>query len=311
MNQTTSDQLCTLLDQMIWARSAAQHKRPLRPVRLHALPPTMWVRPGFGVGGHKASITGALPATVAWLDGALHAADPSDSSASSASWRVDAAGTHLDGAIDLTEGVGGFGRPAGSMWTSHRAPILTAFDAARWLDELEEAGELARWSMLEHLEQFAHEKVRTVSASICREITGIDDDQTVPQLLDDEQLAVVVTNVLYGRTGPGSRILRCLDRCLDPATTRNVDPIRYLATQVRRDLADEVRVAIGDPQVGSRVRRIARTLGTGATLEEIIQRYNGLNRSDRISTTRAIRALTVAPSIESLAVRNAFEVRDV
>lgn len=310
MNQATSDQLCTLLDQMIWARSAAQHVRPRHPVRLHALPPTMWVRPGNRTGGHKASVTGALPATVAWDEGALRTANPSDSTADTANWTVNAAGTHLAGAIELTEGPAAVGRPARSMWPSHRAPVLTASDAARRLDELEERGELARWSMLEHLEQFAHKKVHTVSASICREITGIDDDQTAPRLLDDEQLDVVVTNVLYGRTGPDSRILRCLDRCLDPATTRNVDPIRYLTTQIRRDLGDEVRVAIGDPQVGSRVRRIARALGTGAGLEEIIARYNDLHRSDRISTTRAIRALTVAPSIDSLAVRNAFEVRD-
>lgn len=308
MNQTTSETLCTLLDQMIWARSASRHERPHRPVRLHALPPTMWIRPGKRVGGRKASITGTLPAAVAWREGALRAADPSDSATVRAGWAVDAAGTHLDGTINLTEGHGAPGRPSGSMWTSHRAPVLSAYEATHRLEELEERGELARWSMLQNLEQFAHEKVRTISSSICREIAGLEDDQAPPWLLDDEQLDLVVTHVVYGKAGPDSRVLRSLDRCLDPATTRNVDPIRYLTTQVRRDLGDEVRVAIGDPQVGSRVRRIARSLGAGAGLEAIIGRYNDLHPSDRISTTRAIRALTVAPSVESAAIRNAFEV---
>ncbi|MGO1286760.1 MAG: hypothetical protein ACTHUU_16745 [Brachybacterium sp.] len=311
MNYATSDQLCTLLDQMIWARCAKEQSRPRHRVRLHALPPTMWIRPARGVGGHKATRTGSLPATIAWRDGALHAADPAAEVPASAGWSVDAAGIHLDGAIDLTEGHGELCRPTGSMWPTHRAPVLSAYEATRLLEEFIERGELARWTMLSHLEQFAHECVHHVADSICREITGIEDHETAVRLLDDQQLDLVVTHVLYGSAGPDSRIMRSLDRCLDPATTRNVDPIRYLTTQIRRDLGDQVRVAIGDPQVGPRVRRVARSLGTGAGLEQIIDRYNGLHPSDRVSTTRAIRALTVAPSLESTAVRNIVEASDV
>lgn len=311
MNHATSEQLCTLLDQMIWARSATGMERPRHRVRLHALPPTMWIRPARGVGGHKTARTGSLPATIAWHHGPLHAADPTRTSPVSTGWTVEAAGTHLDGVIDLTEGHTVLGRPSGSMWPAHRAPVLTAYEATRTLDKYVEAGELARWSMLTHLEQFAHENVHRVAASICREITGIEAHETAAALLDDQQLDQVVTDVVYGSTGPDSRILRSLDRCLDPATTRNVDPIRYLTTQIRRDLADQIRVAIGDPQVGPRVRRVARSLGIGAGLEAIIARYNDLHPSDRVSTTRAIRALTVAPSLESTAVRTTVEVRDV
>lgn len=311
MNRATSEQLCTLLDQMIWARCAREQARPRHRVRLHALPPTMWIRPAQGVGGHKATRTGSLPATITWHHGALHAADPTRVDPVSAGWSVDAAGTHLNGAIGLTEGQTELGRPTGSMWPAHRAPVLSAYEATRLLDELIERGELARWTMLAHLEEFARGCVHQVSDSICREITGIEDHEAAASLLDDQQLDLVVTHVLYGSSGPDSRILRSLDRCLDPATTRNVDPIRYLTTQIRRDLGDQVRVAIGDPQVGPRVRRVARSLGTGAGLEEIISRYNDLHRSDRVSTTRAIRALTVAPSLESAAVRHVFEARDV
>lgn len=311
MNGATSEQLCTLLDQMIWGRCAAGHVRPRHPVRMHALPPTMWIRPARGVGGHKANRTGTLPATVAWHHGALHAADPTTKVSSSAGWSVDAAGTHLDGTIDLTEGHSESGRPADAMWPAHQAPVVSAYEATRLIDEFIEAGELARWTMLAHLEQFANECVHQVSASICREITGIEDHETAVRLLDDQQLELVVTHVVYGAAGPDSRILRSLDRCLDPATTRYVDPIRYLTTQIRRDLGDQIRVSIGDPQVGPRVRRVARSLGTGAGLEQIICRYNDLHPSDRVSTTRAIRALTVSPSLESTAVRNVFGVRDV
>lgn len=311
MNHTTSEQLCTLLDQMIWARSATDLPRPHHRVRLHALPPTMWIRPARGVGGHKTTRTGSLPATIAWHHGPLHAADPARTSPVSTAWTVDAAGTHLDGVIDLTEGPAEVGRPSGAMWPAHRAPVLTPYEANQALEGYVEAGEIARWSMLTHLEQFAHENVHRVAASICREITGIEDHEAAAALLDDQQLDQVVTHVIYGASGPDSRILRSLDRCLDPATTRNVDPIRYLTTQIRRDLADQVRVAIGDPQVGPRVRRVARSLGIGAGLEAIIARYNDLHPSDRVSTTRAIRALTVAPSLESTALRTVVEVHDV
>lgn len=311
MNWATSEQLCTLLDQMIWARCATEQARPRHRVRLHALPPTMWIRPARGVGGHKAARTGTLPATINWRNGTLHAADPATGHPVSAGWSVDAAGTHLAGAIDLAEGLTDLGRPTGTMWPAHRAPVLSAYQATRLLDEFIERGELARWTMLAHLERFAQECVHQVAASICREITGIEEHETAVRLLDDQQLDLVVTHVVYGSSGPDSRILRSLDRCLDPATTWNVDPIRYLTTQIRRDLADQVRVAVGDPQVGPRVRRVARSLGIGAGLEQIISRYNDLHPSDRVSTTRAIRALTVAPSLESTAVRTVFEVRDV
>ncbi|UQN30457.1 hypothetical protein [Brachybacterium kimchii] len=186
---------------------------------------------------------------------------------------------------------------------------MSTYEAGRALEDLKERGELAKWEMLQALELFAHEKIGSITSAICREISGIDEADTAPHLLDDEQLNVVITNVIYGTSGKSSRALRGIERCLDPATTRNVDPVRYLTTQVRRDLADGVRVAVGDPQVGSRVRRIARGLGTGATLDQIIEHYNQAHTSDRISTSRAIRALTVAPTLESAAVRTRFEAR--
>lgn len=309
MSTTTSSQLCTLLDRMSWAQSAAGQDRPTCPVRVHALPPTMWIRPTRGTGGAKATADGVLPATVTWTGGTVHLAGSDEDI--STGWEVDAAGTKQSGSIHLARGETASGRPNRRMWPVHHSPVLSGREAGRTLDGLQEGGELARWQMLASLEDFAHRQVGSVAASIVREVADLPETDLAPALLDDQQLEVVVTHVVYGRSGKDSRILRSLDRCLDPATTRTVDPVRYLTAQVRRDLADEVRVAIGDPQVGSRVRRIARALGTGASLEQIIDRYNLVHSSDRISTTRAIRALTVAPSIESTALRHVFEVRDV
>ncbi|MCG7308279.1 hypothetical protein [Brachybacterium sp. ACRRE] len=309
MTSTTSEDLCTLLDRMSWGRSASRHVRPSRPARLHALPPTMWVTPAGEIGGHKAASRGVLPATVEWDEGTICVAAPDPTEHTSTTWTLNAAGMHRSGAIVLAEGAPLAGRPSRNMWSRHTAPVMSTYEAGQALDDLEEQGELAKWEMLQSLEHFAHEKIGAISSAICREISGADDTEAAPHLLDDEQMGVVVTNVIYGTSGTTSRILRGLERCLDPATTRNVDPVRYLTTQVRRDLADEVRVAIGDPQVGSRVRRIARGLGTGATLDQIIERYNQAHTSDRISTSRAIRALTVAPTLESSAVRSRFEVR--
>ena len=311
MTTATSDDLCTLLDHMSWGHVAAHLSRPHRPVRMHSLPPTMWVRPEGRVGGSKAAATGLLPAAVSWQAGAVFMADPDAVGGEEVRWEVDGAGAHLAGSIRLTEGPSVTGRPSRNMWDAHSAPVLTSHAAGRALDALIEQGELAKWSMLQRLEEFAHAKVQSIATSICREVADVDDESIAPSLLDAQQLDLVVTNVVYGTHGDSSRILRCLDRCLDPATTRRVDPIRYLTTQIRRDLGDEVRVAIGDPQVGSRVRRVARGLGTGATLERIVDRYNEVHSSDRISTSRAVRALTVAPSIESVALPIGFEVSHV
>ena len=305
---TFSSHLCTLLDRMSWAHAAAAQDRPSRPVRVHALPPTMWIRPARGTGGAKAAADGVLPAAITWHSGPIHLTGAEESP--STGWEVDAAGTTRSGSTTLAPGDRRDGRPEGRMWPVHYAPAVSPRTAGRALDDLQEAGELARWQLLAHLEDFAHRQVPTVATSIFREIADVDETELAPALLDAQQLEAVVTDVVYGTSGADSRILRSLDRCLDPATTRKVDPIRYLTTQVRRDLADQVRVAIGDPQVGPRIRRIARGLGTGASLEAIIDRYNQVHSSDRISTTRAIRALTVAPSIESTALRHVFEARD-
>ncbi|WP_157773478.1 hypothetical protein [Brachybacterium vulturis] len=309
MSTTASSQLCTLLDRMSWAQTAAGRERPTRPVRVHALPPTMWITPNRSVGGAKSAADGVLPAAITWTHGTIHLAGTDDENTTG--WQVRAAGVKQSGFIHLAPGEATCGRPDRRMWPVHHSPVLTSREAGQALDELQEDGELARWQMLASLEDFAHRQVGSVATSIFREVADLADTEVAPDLLDAQQLEVVVTDVVYGRSGADSRILRSLDRCLDPATTRTVDPIRYLTTQIRRDLADQVRVAIGDPQVGSRVRRIARALGTGATLEDIIDRYNQVHSSDRISTTRAIRALTVAPSIESTALRHVFEARDV
>lgn len=244
MSATTSSQLCTLLDRMSWAQSAAEQKRPTRSVRLHALPPTMWIRPTRGVGGTKTIAGGVLPATITWTGGTVHLAGSDE--AISTGWEVDAAGTKQFGSIHLARGESEYGRPDQRMWPVHHSPALSSREAGRALDQLQEDGELARWQMLASLEDFAHQQVRTVATSIFREVADLDESEVAPALLDDQQLEVVVTDVVYGRSGADSRILRSLQRCLDPATTRTVDPIRYLTTQVRRDLSDQVRVAIGD-----------------------------------------------------------------
>ena len=210
MNWATSEQLCTLLDQMIWARCATEQARPRHRVRLHALPPTMWIRPARGVGGHKAARTGTLPATIDWRNGALHAADPATGRPVSAGWSVDAAGTHLAGAIDLTEGHTDLGRPTGTMWPAHRAPVLSAYQATRLLDEFIERGELARWTMLAHLEQYAQECVHQVAASICREITGIEEHETAVRLLDDQQLDLVSSSPTCSTALPARTVEFCV-----------------------------------------------------------------------------------------------------
>src|SRR5690625_620804 len=85
MSATTSSQLCTLLDRMSWAQSAAEQKRPTRSVRLHALPPTMWIRATRGVGGTKTIAGGVLPATITWTGGTVHLAGSDE--AVSTGWR--------------------------------------------------------------------------------------------------------------------------------------------------------------------------------------------------------------------------------
>src|SRR5699024_1453965 len=83
-----------------------EQKRPTRSVRLHALPPTMWIRPTRGVGGTKTIAVGVLPATITWTGGTVHLAGSDE--AISTGWEGGAAGTKQFGSIHLARaGSGG------------------------------------------------------------------------------------------------------------------------------------------------------------------------------------------------------------
>src|SRR5690625_3500004 len=188
MSATTSSQLCTLLDRMSWAQSAAEQKRPTRSVRLHALPPTMWIRPTRGVGGTKTIAVGVLPATIPRTGGTVHLAGSGE--AISTGWEVEAAGTKQCGSCHLARAESEYGRPDQRMWPVPHSPALSSREAGRALDHLQEDGELARWQMLASLEDFAHQQVRTVATSIFREVADLDESEVAPALLDDQQLEV-------------------------------------------------------------------------------------------------------------------------
>src|SRR5690625_3571769 len=136
MSATTSSQLCTLLARMSWAQSAAEQKRRTRSVRLHALPPSSWIRPARAVGGTPSMAGGVLPATSTWPGGTVHRAGSDE--AVSTGWEVDAAGTKQFGSIHLARGESEYGRPDQRMWPVHHSPALSSREAGRALDHLQE-----------------------------------------------------------------------------------------------------------------------------------------------------------------------------
>src|SRR5699024_9606795 len=119
--------------------------------------------------------------------------------------------------------------------------------------------------------------------------------------LDDITLERIRTEVVYGTDGPSSPIQRLVERCTRPGTFARVDPEKYVISSVRTDARAAVRKALGDPHVGSKVRRLATEMPE-ADLEDLVAAYRQRYPADRLSTTRAEAALSVAPDANAVTV---------
>lgn len=156
------------------------------------------------------------------------------------------------------------------------------------LAALQRAGERCRWALREHLEQYVAQQMRNSAERVISEVT--DGGRSG---VDQIMLDTLVARFMYG--DPDQQVQCPLDRILAKATSPSrftkVDPGRWLVFELRRDTERMVRSHLGDPGIGPKIRRIARRLGPGFTMDELLAEYNETYPRDRLSTGRALSAL--------------------
>lgn len=299
-NRGLDRDLCSMLERTRSGLEASQMS-PSASSRLHILPAFLWSRPSPGAVGRKELGGAELPIAISWEGGLVQEVEIGAERA--VSWTARGLGLNRSGVSVLKPGSPRFSFDAlhdvpGEVWSP--AVPVTAGD----IGALHDDGERATWDAIAMLEPRIRDAVRRASTAIAREVS---DDDGALRMIDDEQIEAVVTRVAYGSSGGHGRLWRSIQRCSDPSSTAEVDPVRYLLTRIRRDADDEVRVEMGDPRIGQKVRRVARELGVGTSLAEIIFVYNERYPADHLSRRRAINALTVSSRVEADALSWDFE----
>lgn len=287
-----------LIPHLTAIRHATEAQRLLEdgfePGTVHLLPCWRWERPAPGVLGRKDD-SQLHPVAISWEESAVVVVPPGRPHW--CTWRARGLGLDLSGTTQLNQ-----------AQVADPKKVLHAESAAvdleprnrRELEHVALAGRSAIFHALELLKPYVSYQVSKASLSIGRDLSP---DGTAGHAADDVQREEVVTSILYGADSSGGRLWRAVQRCAEPQTTRSVDPIRYLSSQIRRDANDGVRAAIGDPRIGPRIRRLARSMEHVPSLGVLIEEYNRRYPSDKLSTSRAINALTAAPSLDADASR--------
>ncbi|XKH58611.1 hypothetical protein LG293_16295 (plasmid) [Citricoccus nitrophenolicus] len=181
-----------------------------------------------------------------------------------------------------------------SLSESVRSAVTTRADTEAALRSLSIAGSDAMWQLVLGLEQFVGSTVRKAHAAVSHDISRLTGK--VQPVLHETGVEQVVNKMMFGAPEDGQTesapVMRMVELCLRPNCFAKVDPLRYLHINLRRDAEEEIRKSIGDPRIGSKIRRLAVTM-KGASLGQLVEEYRREYPADKLSLRRAQAALSV------------------
>lgn len=155
---------------------------------------------------------------------------------------------------------------------------------------LAERSHRAWWSLITWLEPYVRDALRTAHAAVRHEIGGAEPCEP---LLDDTTIAHLGDLMMFADGDEVSAVERMIDRCTREHTFDRVDPLRYMAVTLRRDAETAVRRHIDDPDIGRKVRALARELQT-TDPQALLDAYGARWPADHVGLGRIQRSLDVA-----------------
>jgi hypothetical protein len=155
-------------------------------------------------------------------------------------------------------------------------------------------GKAARWSMLAELERLVRQSVEQAHNAVVADLNDIDfDTWSVSTKLDDAHLEALITRIAFGDENidlDDSHLSKVITKLTQPGTLAKVDIMRWLRVNLYRDAVSEIRKELGDPHIGTKVRKLARSM-PGATQAEILLAYRNLYPADKAGADRIVTAL--------------------
>jgi len=159
-------------------------------------------------------------------------------------------------------------------------------------------GHASHWELRMWLESYVESIVEYAVRSVSYDVFG---DKTSNLVLDEAGRQEVVDLMVLGNEDTPGRLLLLMNRTLEPGAFANVDPLKYVTTDLHRSAEEEVRKKIKDPRIGRKVRKIKRE-NPHATLEEIVEIYRRAHPRDNLAASRAATALTSSGLLEATAI---------
>lgn len=299
--------LCDYIDAILLGRAAATIAVPENPVgHMVVLPAWVWREPLIDVGRKGRGRDGAaldMPTRLTWASPIVFTA-PEDEV--ELAWHMSGLGHNARGSSPFRIDKLGDSSPLdidGVTVTARSQHYYSQRDVKAKLAKLQKAGELARWELMSSLEEFTESKLITANYAVAAEISSTRPKR-LSMVLDEISLNELLSTMLHGAgEGKSSVVGRMVERCLAPDTFARVDPMRYLAVNIRARSEEAVRRAIGDPKIGPKVRRVFAATNP-SSLTEFIEIYSQKYPNDSLAEKRALAALTAGA--DPSAVQSSF-----
>ena len=293
------NKFCSYIDGIILGRDASEVTVPDMNVAVTALPTWAYLRSNVNVGLKGKS--NSIPARINWHGPHLIAHDePVERS-----WSIEGLGHSLSGTTIVTPGLAPpvYGDPI--LPVEVFSPLLLPEDAQEEVDQVVVAGHVDYWEALMMLEDPVMQALDEARTAISAEVHDLEfnDQDRIPLVVDNTTLQGLRDEMLVmpGRNTSQSAVERIIEKALLPETFKRVEPGKYISTALRRDARTVIRSKITDPHAGSRVRKLARYLGTNDP-EVLLQECRVRFPTTRISLDGIKRSLTTGPEVTASAL---------
>ncbi|MFE6966680.1 hypothetical protein ACFVAJ_16350 [Agromyces sp. NPDC057679] len=226
-----------------------------------------------------------LPARIEWSDPALQFFSSDEQVC--LDWRITNMGHRLSGQVQVTR-EGQVEQVPGQVGGTIEA-AFSRRDLQRRVQKLVEDGAVARWQVVQSFEEYTRTKITEASKQLAQEFSEYHG-RSIPAVLDEQRVDELLTHMLFGK-GETSIVGRMVEQALGPTAFDKFDPARFFSWNLKRSALGEVRRVIGDPHIGSKVRRIHAKANV-TSLEELVELYNAQYPKEHLGAKRAAAALT-------------------
>lgn len=176
-----------------------------------------------------------------------------------------------------------------------RAEPLTMTGVHDALSALVEKGIHARYDFMSYVEPWVMSELNRARSYLSNDIFT-DSVYDGSLIVDQIHLEKVRDEMLLGtEEKPESHSFdRLVEQCLQPNRFEGKEPLYHVGQVIHFEALYKLRTSIGDPKIGSKIRKVARELNTD-DIDVVIEEYRRRFPADGLSVRRAEAALTITP----------------